>query len=98
MTTFTTTGVYTTKDMSDLETGLLWIEATSPSGRSLTVEWDDSLDYSENHAEAAAKLFCQIANCSPDVISLAGGAIHSRVADMAWAVMPRSGLPCLDLE
>ena len=96
MATFITTGVYTTKDIVS-DVGRLAIKATSPSGRSLTVEWNDTLDYSENHADAAAQLFCLIAECSPDVVSLAGGAIHSRVVDMAWSVMPRSGLPCLDI-
>ena len=89
MTKFTTTGVYTTRILVATDNKGRRIKATSPSGRSLTVGWNYAVDYSQNHADAAAKLFCQVADCSPDVISLTGGAIHGSNADMAWAVLPR---------
>ena len=89
MTTFRTTVIYTTQDIVSVATGLRWIKVTAPSGRSITVEWNDTVDYSENHADAAAQLFSLITGCPSDDITLAGSAIYWPGSGMAWSVLPR---------
>lgn len=61
------------------------VKATSGSGTTVTIAWDDELNIDENHAAAAMALAAKLWCYTPGTLTLRGGC-HDGCDGFAWAV------------
>ena len=61
------------------------VKATSGSGRTIVIAWDDELSIDENHAAAATALAAKLWSITPDSFALHGGC-HDGCDGFAWTL------------
>lgn len=83
---FTPCGIFTTKVFAPTNKRGTRIKAIAPSGKWVWCPWNNNVDPTQNHANAAAMLACEVFECEPGDLIIAGGAVGPSEATLAWAV------------